>query len=78
MGGYAPFVGGRREYVQAARMREAEVHCLDPLFELGLCLYLPWCGANILIKENRWGVGAGRSVGARRSGEEVFGHGVCV
>jgi hypothetical protein len=75
MGGCAPFVSGRGEHVQAARMREAEVHCLDPLCELGLCLHLPWCGADILVGENRWGVGVERSIGARRSGEEVFGHG---
>jgi hypothetical protein len=56
-------------------MREAEVHCLDPLCELGLCLHLPWCGANILVEENRRGVGVGRSIGARRTGEEVFEHG---
>ncbi len=36
------------------------------------------CRADILAKENRQGVGAGRGVGARRSGEEVFGHGWCV
>ncbi len=75
MGGCAPFVSGRGEHVQAAWMRKEEVHCLDFLCELGLCLHLPWCGDDFLVKENRQGVGVGRSIGARRSGEEVFGHG---
>jgi hypothetical protein len=50
------------------------VHCLDPMCKLGLYLLLPWCRANILVEESRQGVGAGRSIGSRRGGEEIFGH----
>ncbi len=53
------------------------MHCLDPMCKLGLYLHLPWFGANILVKESRRGVSAGRSIGSRSGGEEVFRHGWC-
>jgi len=70
VGGRTPFVGGRGEHVQADRIRERKAHHLDldPLCELGLCLHLPWCRANILVKEDRRDMGAGRSIGIRKSG----------
>jgi hypothetical protein len=73
--GCAPFIGGRGEYIQAARMRKTKGHCLDLQCELGQHLRLPWWKANILVKENGRGVGAERSVGIRESGWEIFGHG---
>jgi hypothetical protein len=71
---------GEKEYIQAARMRKTKAHCLDLQCKLGQRLCLPWWKGNVLVKENGQGVGAGRSVGVRESGGEIFGHGwhVCV
>ena len=75
MSGCASFIGGRGEYIQAARMRKSKGRCLDLRGELGQHLCLPWWGVNVLVKENGQGVGARRSVGIRESGGEIFRHG---
>ena len=52
--GCAPFIGGRGEYIQAARMRKTKGHCLDLQCELRQRLRLPGWGADVLVNEE-WG-----------------------